>query len=190
VRSLLAIAAGACLLLCASAASAQDSIPASTAARSLALAQQVWHPANCPTVSLKSYRAGDAAAEDDVDSALGFALEDQCQIEINWPLVKQYADSDVYIVDVQRTRQIWACTVIVHEIGHLSGYTDPVGAPILDASGNPIYDDFSGQMLRDTRHSPNPHNVMYPYLRYTYAPCRSLFKAKKAGHLRPDAATR
>ena len=185
MRSLLL--AVALLLVCVATASAQDGISASALNRSLNLAEQKWQPAGCPQVSLRSYDASDAAGQDS-DEALGFALPDQCQIEVNLPLVKQYADTDAYIVDLRRTRQIWACTVIVHEVGHLAGYTDPVGAVILDPTGTPILDDFTGEPLRDPRHSPNSHSVMYPYLRYTYPPCRKLFRATKADHLRPDAA--
>jgi len=167
-----------------------DGISSSALNRSLTLAEQKWQPAACPSVSLKPYNLSDAELQD-AESALGFALEDRCTIEVNLPKVRQYADSDTYVVDVNRVRQIWACTVIVHEVGHLAGYRDPVGAIIRDSSGNPELDDFSGEPLRDPRHSPNPHSVMYPYLRYTYPPCRKLFKATKAGaHLKPDAATR
>jgi hypothetical protein len=166
-----------------------DGISASALNKSLTLAEQKWQPANCPAVTLKPYNRSDAALED-ADSALGFALEDQCTIEVNLTQVKRYADSDPYVLDVQRTRQIWACTVVVHEIGHLSGYRDPVGAIITDPTGNPVLDDFTGDPLRDPRHSPNPRSVMYPYLRNTYAPCRKLFKATKAGHLQPDAAAK
>jgi hypothetical protein len=179
----------AVLLAFASSAYAMDGLSSSSLNKSLALAEQKWQPANCASVTLKPYDRADAELED-ADSALGFALEDQCAIEVNLPVVKQYADSDAYVLDVNRTRQIWACTVIVHEVGHLAGYRDPVGAIILDPAGNPELDDFSGEPLRDPRHSPNPRSVMYPYLRTTYAPCRRLFKATKiAGHLKPDAAT-
>jgi hypothetical protein len=178
----------ALLLAFASSASAMDGISSSALNKSLALAEQKWQPANCSSVTLRPYDHADAELQD-ADSALGFALEDQCAIEANLPMVKQYADSDAYVLDVTRTRQIWACTVIVHEVGHLAGYRDPAGAVILDPTGNPVLDDFSGEPLRDPRHSPNPRSVMYPYLRYTYAPCRALFKATKtAGHLKPDAA--
>lgn len=187
--TLLTVAAGVVLLLCASSASASGGIPWSALNKSLALAQQRWQPAGCASVALKLYRLSDAELQYG-DSALGFAVDDSCQIEVNMPLVEQYADSDPYVLDVQRTRQVWACTVIVHEVGHLSGYTDPVGAVILDSNGAPVLDDFSGEALRDPRHSPNPRSVMYPYLRTTYPPCRKLFRATKAGHLRPDAATK
>ena len=192
MRSLrIAAAIAACLLACAATASAQDGISTSALNKSLALAEQKWQPADCPSVALKPYDRDEAELED-ADSALGFALEGQCAIEVNLRSIRDYADSDAYVLDVQRTRQIWACTVIVHEVGHLSGYMDPVGAVILDATGTPILDDFSGEPLRDPRHSPNPHSVMYPYLRYTYPPCRKLFRASKAraGHLEPDAATK
>lgn len=178
----------ALLLASASSASAMDGISSSALNKSLALAEQKWQPANCPTVTLKPYHQADAELQD-AESALGFALEDQCALEVNLPAVERYADSDAYVLDVDRTRQIWACTVIVHEVGHLSGYRDPVGSIILDPTGKPVLDDFSGEPLRDPRHSPNPRSVMYPYLRTTYAPCRKLFKATKtAGHLQPDAA--
>jgi hypothetical protein len=187
VRPLLfAIAA---LLACASSAFAQDGISAGALNKSLAFAEQKWQPAGCPSVEIRPYDQADAQIQD-ADSALGFALEDQCAIEVNLPKVKQFADSDNYLLDEKRTRQIWACTVIVHEVGHLAGYTDPVGSVILDPTGKPVLDDFTGEPLRDPRHSPNPHSVMYPYLRNTYAPCRKLFKATKAGHLQPDAATK
>jgi hypothetical protein len=190
VRTLLLTLATALLLACASSAYAMDGISTSALNKSLALAEQKWQPANCPTVTLKPYNRSDAELQD-ADSALGFALEDECAIEVNLPMVKQYADSDAYVLDVTRTRQIWACTVIVHEVGHLAGYRDPVGAIIVDQNGDPVLDDFSGEPLRDPRHSPNPRSVMYPYLRTTYAPCRKLFKATKiAGHLQPDAATK
>jgi hypothetical protein len=180
----------AILLASASSAYAMDGISSTALNKSLALAEQKWHPANCPGVMLKPYNQADAELQD-AESALGFALEDQCTIEVNLPEVKSYADSDPYVLDVTRTRQIWSCTVIVHEVGHLAGYLDPVGAIIVDAEGNPVTDDFTGEPLRDPRHSPNPRSVMYPYLRTTYAPCRKLFKATKtAGHLTPDAATK
>jgi hypothetical protein len=184
-----AIATAAAMLACASPAFARDSISSPALSKSLALAEQKWQPAGCPSVAIKPYDRADAAIQDG-DSALGFALEDQCVIEVNLAKVKQYADSDTYLLDEKRTRQIWACTVVVHEVGHLAGYTDPVGAVILDPVGQPVLDDFTGEPLRDPRHSPNPHSVMYPYLRNTYAPCRKLFKATKAGHLQPDAATK
>jgi hypothetical protein len=180
----------ALLLVFASSAYAADGISSSALNKSLALAQQKWHPANCPSVKLRPYNRSDAELED-ADSALGFALEDRCAIEVNLPAVREYADTDMNVLDVTRVRQIWACTVVVHEVGHLAGYRDPVGAIILDSAGNPETDDFTGEPLRDPRHSPNPHSVMYPYLRYTYPPCRKLFKATKAGaHLKPDAATK
>jgi hypothetical protein len=180
----------ALLLVFASSAYAMDGISSSALNRSLALAEQKWQPAGCPDVTLKPYNLADAELQD-AESALGFALEDRCTIEVNLAAVKQYADTDAYVLDVTRTRQIWACTTIVHEVGHLAGYTDPVGALIVDANGDPVLDDFSGEPLRDPRHSPNPRSVMYPYLRTTYPPCRKLFKATKtAGHLQPDAATK
>jgi len=176
-------------LVFASSAHAMDGISSSALNKSLALAEQKWHPDNCSSVKLKPYRRSDAELED-ADSALGFALEDQCAIEVNLPEVREYADTDMNVLDVTRVRQIWACTVIVHEVGHLAGYRDPVGAIVTDSAGNPVLDDFTGEPLRDPRHSPNPHSVMYPYLRNTYPPCRKLFKAAKAGaHLKPDAAT-
>jgi len=179
----------AILLVCASSAYASSGVSPAALNRSLALAEQKWHPASCPDVILKPYDKADAELQD-AESALGFALEDQCAIEVNLQEVRRYADSDPYVLDVTRTRQVWACTVIVHEVGHLAGYRDPVGAIITDENGDPVLDDFSGEPLRDPRHSPNPHSVMYPYLRTTYAPCRKLFKATKtAGHLKPDAAT-
>lgn len=180
----------AVLLVFASSAYAMDGISSSALNKSLALAEQKWQPDNCASVRLQPYKRSDAELED-ADSALGFALEDQCSIEVNLPAVREYADTDMNVLDVTRVRQIWACTVIVHEVGHLAGYRDPVGAIIVDSAGNPVTDDFTGEPLRDPRHSPNPHSVMYPYLRYTYPACRKLFKATKAGaHLKPDAATR
>ena len=62
----------------------------------------------------------------------------------------------------RRETEIQVCSIIVHEYGHLAGQG----------------------------HSTDPHNVMYPYVEYSYPPCRALFPRTRSSRPRGDGSGR
>lgn len=142
---------------------------------SIALAESVWHPP-CDHVGVEPMTAATKAK---VTIAFGVTPWDKpCYLELNWPLIKRYADNQL-LSNIESVRKhdekVFVCAVIVHEMGHVAGFYDPVGAPIWTSQGQPAIDPDTGQQARDHDHSPDPRSIMYPYSNGTYWRCRRLF---------------
>lgn len=195
-RALLAAAVLALVVLCAPAHAAQPFLPGEQA--SIRLATQVWHP-SCDHVGVEAMTQ---ATKDQVKAQLGgegqaFGVTPSavpCSMQINWPLIKRYADDELFNWKGRvrlRNEKVYVCAVIVHEMGHVAGFYDPVGAPEWNLQGQPIMDPDTGQQARDHQHSPDPRSIMYPYSNGTYWRCRHLFPMPHGGVGRrplPDSA--
>lgn len=151
-------------------------------AQSLQLAEQVWHP-HCDHVGVEPMSATTKAqiAQQLGKGGEAFGVTPRttpCYTEIDWPLIRQYADDELFsyrrAVRI-RNEKVYVCAVLVHEMGHIAGFLDPIGAPEWNLQGQPVIDPLTGQQARDHDHSPDHRSIMYPYSNGTYWRCRRLF---------------
>jgi hypothetical protein len=90
---------------------------------------------------------------------IGLAFTDTCSIEV---------------ADIKWSSQE-LCDVLVHEFGHLAGWRAPEGQEFIRPDGTPDY-----------AHSADPHNVMYPVVLGSFAPCDSQTVAAAAAQFPPS----